>query len=397
MRIVRSKIFHLLCMLPMGISFVSGYLNGSAFEMTCAFSAVLYLLIQFCLSSFLDKDGNTQNEQRRPVSFFLLFPPVLTITGGILLLFLPVFKTMSGSYFSICSPAVLQICLTLRLISLIGNTTLAGRILKLTVAASMSAPLSLAVTLLLHLLKAEDAAALSSLTTIVLGGLAFFIMVNIIMVSYCGYKGTVESIKIISRTVKEKRLVFIRVSMIKDAFFVAGKSAMSIISLSFFMFVNALYSAGMGIARFIAVRMHRQDRANQVKSYRYVGIIISIASICYALYSVRLFFGGATGSYDMNIALVIALYTFIEFGINIREAIRLRKSNALETKALRAIGFSSTLICFVLTQTAILSFASEGGNSFFNALSGVVFGGLAALAGLHVIRDSFTQQRVSAS
>lgn len=95
----------------------------------------------------------------------------------------------------------------------------------------------------------------------------------------------------------------------------------------------------------------------------------------------------------MYTALVIAFYTFIEFGINIREAFRIRKSKKLESKALRAISFSSTLLCFVLTQTAIMSFSSEGDNSFSNALSGVVFGGLAALTGLYVIIDSFRYKK----
>jgi len=96
----------------------------------------------------------------------------------------------------------------------------------------------------------------------------------------------------------------------------------------------------------------------------------------------------------MQIALVIALYTFVEFGINIKETFRLRKSKNLEAKALRAISFSSTLLCFVLTQTAIMSFANEGDNSFANALSGVVFGGLAALIGLYVILDSFSHKKL---
>ena len=95
----------------------------------------------------------------------------------------------------------------------------------------------------------------------------------------------------------------------------------------------------------------------------------------------------------MNIALVIALYTFVEFGINIRDAVRLHKSKELEAKALRAVSFSSTLICFVLTQTAIMSVASEGDNSFANALSGVVFGGLAALVGIYVILDSISHKK----
>jgi hypothetical protein len=162
------------------------------------------------------------------------------------------------------------------------------------------------------------------------------------------------------------------------------------------MFANALYSTGMGVARFIAIRMHTRSRKEQLASYRHVGIIISAASVCYVIYAARLFGGGKTETYSVNIALIIALYTFVEFGINIREGIRLHKSKALEAKAMRAISLSSTLLCFVLTQTAIMSFAAAGDNSFTNGLAGVSFGGMAALVGLYIIINGFLQARTSA-
>lgn len=227
----------------------------------------------------------------------------------------------------------------------------------------------------------------------IFGAAALLIAVDMSMVSLCGYKCTRDSIKTISALIRHRKLVFTRITMLKDAFLVAAKTAISVFSLSFFMFANALYSAGMGIARFYAVRMHTRDKARQIRSYRFVGIIIFIASICYVVYSARLFGGGKTKPYSMNIALVIALYTFVEFEINIRDAFRLRKSKALEAKALRAISLSSTLLCFVLTQTAIMSFAAEGDNSSANALAGVVFGGLAALVGLYISVDSFFQKK----
>ncbi|MFV0364233.1 MAG: hypothetical protein ACK5LL_14270 [Suipraeoptans sp.] len=250
------------------------------------------------------------------------------------------------------------------------------------------------VVLLLHVFAPEEANVMGSVSTAVFGVAGLLIAIDIILVSLCVYKNITESIQIISSLVKRKKLMFTRVSILKDAFLVVAKSVFSVITQSFFMFVNAMYSCGMGIARYVAVTMHSQEGKKQIRSYRYVGIIISTSSICYVLYSIRFFFGGQTGVYDMNVALVIALYTFIEFGINIREAIKLRKSKELEAKALRAISFASTLLCFVLTQTAIMSFAADGDNSFTNAISGVVFGVLAALVGLFVIIDSFSYEMI---
>ena len=378
----------MLCALPIAAGLVFGYMYGAIFEILCFASSLLFLVIQFSLESYQEIDSEAEKKQHRPVSFFLLLPPIMTIAVGILLIYSPVIRVGKQSWIAIALSTGLLVLLSFRIISVWEDTSLVGRLLRLTVAATMSAPLSLIISLLLNLMNTEDAMVMSSMTTIIFGVMTFLAMANIIMVSYCDYIGTLDSIRLISKAIKERKLVFIRASILKDAFFVVGKGVLGVISVSFFMLINTLHTAGMGIARFIAVRMHSQEQRKQIASYKCVGIIIFISSIFYVLYSTRLFFGGKTGDYDMYIAIVIALYTFVEFGINIKEAVRLHKSRALEAKALRAVSFSSTLICFVLTQTALMSFAGEGDNSFINALSGVVFGALASLVGIYVMVDS---------
>lgn len=396
--LIKIRIFDWIYPLLIGMILVFGCLNNAWFEIICAVCAALFWLVQFRFTALLRRDEDIQQKQCKPLGFFLLPPAVGIIAVGGLLLFRP-FSIMPATiaYGTAAISVVLFASLLLHMITLRKNISLAGRFLRLTLGAAMSAPLSLALTLILFMTEPGEAAMLSCMSVGIFGVAALLIAVNIAMVSLCGYKSTRESIKTISALVRHKKLVFTRITMLKDAFLVASKTAISVISLSFFMFANALYSAGMGVARLFAVRMHNQDRVRQIKSYCYVGVIILAASICYVIYSARLFRGGKTETYSMYIALVIALYTFVEFGINVREAFRLRKSKALEAKALRAISLSSTLLCFVLTQTAIMSFAAEGDNSFTNALAGVVFGGLAALVGLYVIVDGFFQKKASES
>lgn len=380
--------------LLIGTVLVLGFLNDAWFEIVCAVCAALFWFIQLRLTILLKKDEEIQKKKCKPLGFFLLLPGIGITAAGILLLFLPLpMMPVPITYISIIVSAVWFLCLLLQMIALGRNGSPAGRLLRMTLAAALSAPASLLLTLILYTSKTDDALTLSCMSVGIFGVSALLIAVNLAMVSLCDYKSTRESIKIISALIKHRKLVFTRITILKDAFLVASKTAISVISLSFFMFANALYSAGMGVARFIAVRMHTQNKARQINSYRFVGIIIFAASICYVIYSVRLFGGGKTETYSMHIALIIALYTFVEFGINIRDALRLRKSKALEAKALRAISLSSTLLCFVLTQTAIMSFASEGDNSFANASAGLVFGGLAALVGLYIIADSFLQKK----
>ncbi|MGL5512226.1 MAG: hypothetical protein ACRDBM_03175, partial [Sporomusa sp.] len=205
------------------------------------------------------------------------------------------------------------------------------------------------------------------------------------LVSLCDYQSTRKSLKTLNDLIKRKKLVFVRISLVKDVFMVLAKTALSFIAASFFMFANALYSAGLVVARHIAVKMHTQSGEKQLHSYFRVGGVIFLASACYVIYSIRLFYKSSTTSFPMVVGIAIACYTFVEFGINIREAWMLRKSKVLEAKALRAISLSSTLLCFVLTQTALTSLSPDSDTSFYNALSGVIFGGIAALVGAYVM------------
>ena len=199
----------------------------------------------------------------------------------------------------------------------------------------------------------------------------------------------ITNLQRVSWEIKEHRLIFTHMALLKDMMLVLAKALLSLRSLSGFMLANALCSSGMGIARFVALKMHEQDWTKKMKSYRQVGIIISAASSCYILYSVRLFYGETTRIYPLNMAVLIALYTFILFAINIRGAVKLRYSQAVEAKALRGISLSSTMICFSLTQTAIMSAAYAGDHTASSAVAGIVFGSLACLIGLRIIKDSY--------
>lgn len=391
-----GSLFYWSSLFLAGAILLFGALDKSYFIIGCAVYGILLSSIQLRLVSLRNKDKNIQKKSCKPVGFFLLFSAVGLIVFSILIPILYyVDISAERAYFVIGLSGVLSACLLFQTFSLRKDDTLAARFLRLTIIASWPAPLLLIIVLLLHITTPDEAVMLGCISGAILGGMAFLIAVNMIIVSFCEYKSTIDSIRTIRHLVKKHQLIFTRFSILKDTFLVVGKTAISMISLSFFMFINAFYSAGMGIARYIAIKMHTQGKEKQIINYRYVGIIISLSSICYVLYSVRLFFGGKTGVYDMNVALVIALYTFIEFGINIKEAFRLRKSKALEAKALRAISFASTLICFVLTQTAIMSFAAESNSNFANALSGMAFGILAALVGLYIIADSFLHMKTS--
>lgn len=364
-------------------------LSGNLYGVLCSACGCLYYLVWLRLGFMAAWDEGRQRAGCRPIGFLML-PPSLGLAGaGLSLLVWNQAAPMDAyAVAGIVAAGFLVAGLVAHFIVCAKAGGPAGRFLRLATLACLSAPVSIVTVLFLGVGSPEETQALGCMTAVLFGVLGIAAALDMIMVSRCGYGSTRASLRMVSAWIREKRRYLPHFMAAKDISLVLGKSLLALLTMSFFMLANALYSVGMGIGRHIAYKMPAQSREKQVASYRRVGVIISLSSVCYVLYSVRLLFGESTSSYPMVAALIIAMYTFAEFGVNIREAIRLRKSHALEARALRALSFASTLLCFVLTQTAIMSFASEGNNNRANALAGIIFGGLATLVGVYVIVNS---------
>lgn len=249
-------------------------------------------------------------------------------------------------------------------------------------ASLLCALLPAPVSQLLLLGEESEWAQMVCLTGCVMGGVLLLLGCNLLLCALCGYRSTRASIRLVRDEFRRRRRIFHFVSVGKDGFMVLVKLVMSIASTSFFMFTNALFSCGIGLARYVALKMQGKETAGQLRLYRRVCAILSFSGLCYAGYSVRLFFGGSAGQYSEVMALAIAAYTFVEFGIQIYDLIKLRKKRDLEAEALRLVSLCGILVSFVLTQTAIMSFSEPGEHNFSDGLAGVVFGGLVVIVGV---------------
>lgn len=170
-----------------------------------------------------------------------------------------------------------------------------------------------------------------------------------------------------------------------------GKLIMGIISLSFFTCVSALYTFGMVAAKMTALAgiLKEENSKQQYRYYKMSGIILTLASTAYILYSIWIQFHPPTAVYHMYIALGIATVTFTEIVLNIRGVIIESKSSLPLFHALKMINLASSLISLVLVQNAILSFThSEGEVSderlarMSSGLIGIFMGTLAASLGI---------------
>lgn len=339
---------------------------------------------------FIRHGKQSEDIQRRrcKLAGLVLFLPVIALYGlSIMPLFVPTRLRVDMVQIGIfCVLIAMQAVLTI--ISLItnrANKEVVVRVLRHFDIAILCVLLAALVSRLLLVGEKEEWAQMVCLTGCVMGVIMFLLECNMLLCAICGYRTTRGSIRLIRGIIKDNSRKLHYVSVGKDGVMVFVKLVMSIISFSFFMFANVLFSCGIGIARYTALMMQGKDQEEQLKLYAKVALILSFSGICYVAYSVRLFFGGSAGKYDMVMAIAIACYTFVEFGIQIRELIKLRREQNLEAEALRLISFSGILVSFVLTQTALMSFSEPGEHNFSDGLAGVVFGGLVVLVGLFAL------------
>lgn len=169
-----------------------------------------------------------------------------------------------------------------------------------------------------------------------------------------------------------------------------GKLVIGIFSLSLFTCINALYTFGMVIAKGCALAgvYKAKNKKEQYRYYSLSGVVLITVSVLYIAYSVRLFFYPVSSSYHMYIGIGIATFTFTELTLNIRGVIIERHNHTPLIHAVKMINLASSLICLVLTQTALLSFAGTGvveNYSHVNGIMGVIMGSLATLLGIIMV------------
>lgn len=194
---------------------------------------------------------------------------------------------------------------------------------------------------------------------------------------------SMKSLLINGKRYIQSKTVF--VSMIKDFVFAAGKIFLGIYTFSVFLCVSGLNSVLTGFARrtYLQGKKAAQDVSEkEYKSYLKIALFILGGSVAFTLYMARLFFVPSQERYEMIPAIAIAVMAFTELGFAITG---LAKTKDLLASAMKVLNLTAAFAALVLTQVAILSFTQENDVSYFNAIGGVVFGGLSILAALFML------------
>jgi len=221
------------------------------------------------------------------------------------------------------------------------------------------------------------------LTIAIYALVAGMIMCSLNIIHLWSYVQNVEKIASLQEYYrKHGRWLFLGISIKKDYVMIAVKLILALITMSGYMVANALFSLGMSGAKYHLIRNRDSSLVEKWKVYFHVGCCILFSSLCYMLYSIRLFYTNKIIHYSLYLAIVIALYTFVEMFLVIKDYVKARKQKDMETEQIKLMNLASLFTCVVLTQASIMTAVGAENCTRYIAVSGIVFGWFAATIGV---------------
>lgn len=115
------------------------------------------------------------------------------------------------------------------------------------------------------------------------------------------------------------------------------------------------------------------------------GMLLVASGIIYAIYMLRLLIvDNSSDDYGMIISIAIAFVSFTEMIIAIIGCFKVKKSGHYY-RNIKIINLATAFTAIVLTEVALMNFASDSDSSFINAMFGLIVGGIIILLGVFII------------
>lgn len=188
-----------------------------------------------------------------------------------------------------------------------------------------------------------------------------------------------------------RRNVYFSAAAIPGHIAMAGwKSSLMFVSPSLFILANALFTLGLAAAKTLIVisdrRVQRGSATAARTAYRAGGVLLIVLAAAYIASCTPYLLGtDSTGEYEYVVAIAIATVTFVELGLSFHGFSSSRKRGDVLMEMNKLGNLAASLVLLVLTQTALLSMASEGDHTFYNGLCGVIMGSVIVLIGLYML------------
>ncbi len=166
-------------------------------------------------------------------------------------------------------------------------------------------------------------------------------------------------------------------------FVIAGFKLLSgIVTGSGFLCVSGLYSALLGLSKRQIIEGEKTDK-NPWLLLQNIGLYILLAGAVYGVYIGRLILYPERAKWTIPIAILIALYTFVDIGLAAYTLFGKRGQWVQKPLLLgmRWIGFVSALPMIVMTQIALNAIGNENDTSAYDGRFGAVVGLVILLIG----------------
>jgi len=191
-----------------------------------------------------------------------------------------------------------------------------------------------------------------------------------------------------------RAVLFTMVSIPGTLLMATWKAALFVVAPSLFLLATVIFTVGVAVAKAGVIRSHvaaqRRQRASgtvdatdyQRRTYRATGLMVLVLSGLYTLSFLPFLLGDSTEvDYGRELAIIIAAVTFGELILAVHGTISARRNSDLLTEAVKLTNLAAGLILLTLTQSALLSLEPTVNAGNANAISGLVFGSLAAAVG----------------
>lgn len=179
--------------------------------------------------------------------------------------------------------------------------------------------------------------------------------------------------------------LIIKVSMLYNIIWAICKIIFGAFTASYFFCISGASTLLFGFTKTIYLKNYNNEDADEKKAKSIIILIMLIfSSLFFTIFMARLFFIQEDKTYGTIMSITIATCSFTELGLSIYNFVKAQKTNDILLQSFKCCSLSQGLFAIVLTQIALLS-ATNTSASFFNALTGVIFGILSIIITILVL------------
>ena len=206
----------------------------------------------------------------------------------------------------------------------------------------------------------------------------------------------IEALNFKLKTKQDRTMFYMSISILGNIFMAWLKLVLAVKTLSIWFFINAWFSAVIGMARFFSVKNYakmRYEKNAQIKleigynNYMNNGIILIILGVLYLLISIYIMFNNLSSDYQgFIVVLIVATCSFFSLGNAIYGIIKYKRETNPIINGAKITNNANALTNIVLTQVVLLAEFSENINpALYNGGTAMAMSGIIIFLGIYML------------